>query len=173
MWCDSPSCSVDSRPGPTDCSERFCVAAWAISKLCEGQVLIPGRSEAHKHDITGNRMNIKHGDFSQSQSFLSAPSCCIRCSLHTAAHILPSIEIESRNCSSPVRCLNDGSKPQLMPYERRGREDRLYICAVIVFQPAHNVMGKTHPRVVSLLPSATDILAVAGAVDLLVGRSHE
>ena len=44
---------------------------------------------------------------------------------------------------------------------------------VIVFQPAPNVMAKTHPRVVSLLPSATDILAVAGAVDLLVGRSHE
>lgn len=34
-------------------------------------------------------------------------------------------------------------------------------------------MGKSHPRVVSLLPSATDIIAVAGAVDLLVGRSHE
>lgn len=30
-----------------------------------------------------------------------------------------------------------------------------------------------HPRVVSLLPSATDIIAVAGGVDLLVGRSHE
>ena len=30
-----------------------------------------------------------------------------------------------------------------------------------------------HPRVVSLLPSATDIVAVAGGINLLVGRSHE
>jgi iron complex transport system substrate-binding protein len=33
--------------------------------------------------------------------------------------------------------------------------------------------AQQHPRVVSLLPSATDIIAVAGGVDLLVGRSHE
>ena len=33
--------------------------------------------------------------------------------------------------------------------------------------------AKEPPRVVSLLPSATDIIAVAGAVDMLVGRSHE
>ena len=111
MWCDSPSCSVESSPGPTDCSERFCVAAWAMSKLCEGQVLIPGRSEAYKHDITESRINIRHAYSSRSQSFLSAPNDCVQSSLHTAAHALPSIDIESRNCSSPLRCLNDGSKP--------------------------------------------------------------
>ncbi|KAL0026272.1 hypothetical protein WJX77_007604 [Trebouxia sp. C0004] len=33
--------------------------------------------------------------------------------------------------------------------------------------------AQQNPRVVSLLPSATDIIAVAGGVDLLVGRSHE
>lgn len=27
MWCDNPSCNVDNSPGPTGCSERFCVAA--------------------------------------------------------------------------------------------------------------------------------------------------
>lgn len=34
-------------------------------------------------------------------------------------------------------------------------------------------MDNRHLRLVSLLPSATDIIAVAGALDLLVGRSHE
>ena len=34
-------------------------------------------------------------------------------------------------------------------------------------------MDNGRVRLVSLLPSATDIIAVAGALDLLVGRSHE
>ena len=59
MWCDSPSCSVDSTPGPTGCSERFCVDVWAISGSCGSQVLLASRSEAHKNEITGGRMNRK------------------------------------------------------------------------------------------------------------------
>lgn len=48
-------------------------------------------------------------------------------------------------------------------------------CSVFAFATAlmSGNLGKSQPRVVSLLPSATDIIAVAGAVDQLVGRSHE
>ena len=82
MWCDSPSCSVDSSPGPTGCSERFCAAVCAISRLCGGQVLVASRSEAHKNEITESRMNRR-----QMRPSIHKDSCqhYIQCAVHTAA----------------------------------------------------------------------------------------
>ena len=88
MWCDSPSCSVDSSPGPTDCSERFCAAVCAISRMCGGQVLVASRSEAHKNEITRSRT-----DRTRVYPSFHAASCqhYVQWGLHTTADFRQSI----------------------------------------------------------------------------------